>query len=220
MILILIFSLPKLVKINQIFCLNQYGNCGDYFLLKIKDFEGQSLFNSKKSLTKYLTNEPSIEEFSLVYKFPDKIQAMIIEKKAKFALKDINQNFYVLIDENGLVLRIQNSSTLPYVITDEMFKNVGEKVSSKEKFALDLIYDFSITYQLHLGIIKNDSLTVELPKGLQLIFPLEGDKTLLLSSLNAILERLNTGAKDTKIEKAKIVKSIDLRFKNPIIKYY
>lgn len=93
---------------------------------------------------------------------------------------------------------------------------MGEKVSQENLFVLNLIYSLYSSYQVGGGKIENQGLVIQLPQGITVIFPLEGDEAVLLGSLRVILDRLNEDIKDSRIEKE--VKVIDLRFQNPVLK--
>jgi hypothetical protein len=74
------------------------------------------------------------------------------------------------------------------------------------------------SYQVREGIIEDESLVIELSQGPRVIFPLEGEKEVLLGSLRLVLSKLNNDAQDSKIENVSGASIIDLRFKNPVIK--
>ncbi len=95
------------------------------------------------------------------------------------------------------------------LITSENFPNVGEKVTEETLFALELLYDMFSFYQVQTGKIDKSSLVIELSRGPKVIFPLEGSHQVLLGSLRLVLSKLNSDSQ---------VSTIDLRFKNPVIK--
>ena len=74
------------------------------------------------------------------------------------------------------------------------------------------------TYQVQDGEIIDSNLVVEVTGGRSVIFPLQGDKEVLMGSLNLILSRLNSEDEKSRIEGAENVEIIDLRFKNPVLK--
>jgi hypothetical protein len=85
-------------------------------------------------------------------------------------------------------------------------------------FPGNLLYRLESYYQLTQRLIADDSLIIELDDSIRVIFPLEGDGQLLLGALRLVNSQLNSGAKDSTIMKS-MVKEIDLRFKNPVLRY-
>lgn len=240
------FFLPKLIKIKTIECKSQYGECGVYFKEKMESLAGGTLPAVESKIKTFLKNEESIGDFSLQFRLPNKILVNLIEKKPKFALKTADKSTFALIDKNGVVIRIEDSTNLPYieisetyppsqksfllrrdfapyeargedapsVSSRELHPNVGQKVSDKQLFALNLIYDIFSSYQVQKGRIENDSLIIDRIGSQTIIFPLEGDKEALMGALTLILTKLKETAKDSRIN----IREIDLRFKNPVLK--
>jgi len=212
----LIVATPRLILIKHISCQSQYGNCFDDLEEKLKKAEGKNLREAKKEIEDILKNDLSLSDYSTQFKIPDTLKISLLEDKPKFALKSLSKNVYGLVDKEGLVLKIEDNTTLPYVEIEDSFPNVGEKVSEKELFALKIISGVFSLYQIDKGKIQNESLLIELKNGIKVIFPLEGDKDVLLGALTVILNRLNEDAKELKINK--VVYEIDLRFKNPVLR--
>jgi hypothetical protein len=212
----LVVVAPRLILIKHISCQSQYGNCFNNLEEKFKVAEGKNLREAKKEIEDILKNDLSLSDYSTQFKIPDTLKISLLEDKPKFALKSLSNNVYGLVNENGLVLKIEDNSSLPYVEIEGTFPNVGEKVLEKEFFALKTILGLYSLYQIDKGKIQNESLLVELKNGIKVIFPLEGDKDVLLGALRVILNRLNEDAKESKINK--VVYEIDLRFKNPVLR--
>lgn len=207
-------SLPALVKVNHLDCKSQYGPCGAALEEKIKKSEGLSLRGAKGTLGSLLKNEVGIEDFSIQYKIPDRLVVDVILTKPKFALKKEGQPQFVLIDKEGIALRWEDSTNLPFVETGGEVPNVGEIAQSREIFALNLMYDVFSAYEIQMGKITDDSLVIDMEGGLTVLFPLEGDKDVLTGSLALILAKLKLHPQDSRIN----VREIDLRFKNPVLR--
>jgi cell division septal protein FtsQ len=215
--LLLSLVFPKVIKIEEISCVSQYGPCSSYLSDIVTTVNHKSLAEAKRKLADSLKSEPSVSDFSFQFKIPNKLQVNLIERKPKFALKDAESNRFALVDEKGLVLKIMDTINLPYLTISDNFPSIGNLVEQKKLFALNLIYDLFTSYQVKSGNIKDQSLLVELPNGISVTFPLEGNRETLLGSLSIILTRLKESEKDIRIGDNKI-SSIDLRFKNPILK--
>ena len=213
-IAICFFVLPRLLKITSIVCKSQYGPCSEGLSYKLTGFGGQSLSAVKKNLKLVLGSEPAISNYSFQLKLPSSLEVNLVEDKALFAVTTSDKKHFFLVDVGGVVVRIQDNSNLPLVILGENPPNVGEKVNPKSLFALQTVSDLYRLYQIKEGSLVNDSLETYLPSGEKVIFPLEGDRELLVGSLALIISRLNQAPKDSNIK----VSVIDLRFKNPVLK--
>ena len=210
-----IFLAPKFIYIGQVVCRSQFGPCtllGD----KLSSFAGNNLFATKREVKSVLSKEDSVSEFSLQFRIPDTLEVAIIEKKPKFALRDENSGLLALIDKEGKALKIVEESSLPVVTIAGELPDVGETVKEEYFFVLNIIYNVFASYQVREGRIENKSFVLNLPQGYKVIFPLSGDKDVLLGALKLLIERLNEGGKDSRISQG--ISQIDLRFKNPVLK--
>lgn len=210
----LFFYVPKLIFVNKISCKSQFGPCSTSLSEKLASKEGKNLKEVKKEVKEVLSYETSVSDFSLQFRIPASLNVFVVEKKPKFAVKQ--ENYFGLIDKEGIVLRIEKATSLPYVEIQEKIPGVGEKVNEKTFFALNAVYNLFIQYQVRSGVISGNFLVIDSIEGRQVIFPLEGDLDVLLGALRLIINRLNASAKDTRIETS--VKEIDLRFKNPVLR--
>jgi hypothetical protein len=102
---------------------------------------------------------------------------------------------------------------------------LGERVDDETFFALELLNDMFTYYQIREGKKDSESLLIELKSGQNVIFPLEGDRKVIIASLGIILNKLNSedngtriGSDDVGLEDCQRGCLIDLRFKNPVIK--
>jgi hypothetical protein len=67
-------------------------------------------------------------------------------------------------------------------------------------------------YQVRDFTVQDDSLLVELPGQIRVIFPLDGDSQILLGSLRLIYSKIQNEGNPEKYSQ------IDLRFKNPVLR--
>lgn len=196
-LLFAILFLPgRLIKINRIECESQYGTCPDGTQLAISNLQSTSLAEAKKHLQSLLRDDRLVSDYSIQYAFPDRLRVNIILNKARFAVLNKETNTHLLLDRDGQLLGKTNETSLPVVAQNSDTPNL---------FALGLMEGVSNMYQIKRGEINGSSLVVELPNGKRVIFPLEGDKDLLLGSLRLIYSEV-------------MDKEIDLRFKNPILR--
>lgn len=216
----LIIVLPQKIKIKEIDCKSQFGPCNSSILASISTIsnEPRTLKESKDELKNIFSDNILVRDYSLHYQFPDIIEVNILERKPKYAIKVQGLDSYALIDEEGYVLYFLGSTGLPFLIMNEAPPNAGEQVPKNTSFALELLYGAFSAYQIREGKIENNGLVIELSQGPRVIFPLEGDRDVLLGSLRIVLSKLNNPDEDSKIENVSGVSIIDLRYKNPVIK--
>lgn len=208
--------LPRIIKVKEVECFSQYGICSDYIQGKIKENMGKSLYDAKKKISENFKNDNLVEKYSFQLKLPDKLRIDVILKKPKYGLLKKNTNEVDLVDGSGMVLEKIEKTNLPEVEISDNLPDIGAKVSSSEQFSLDLIYGIYYLYQIKSGEIVGDSFVVSMPTVAKIIFPLSGDRDVLLGSMKLILSRLNQDKDNLRIGK---VKEIDLRYKNPVIRY-
>jgi len=216
----LFFSLPRVLKIREVDCQSQFGPCNAEIqksIERIKNGE-KSLNDTKEELDLLLASEILISNYSFQFQLPDVLGVNVIERKPKYALKVKGADSYALVDGEGYVIYFQKLTSLPILTVPEPPPNVGEPVPKDVFFGLELLYSMFSTYQIREGIIENETLVIELSQGPKVIFPLEGERDVLLGSLTLVLSRLNSGDEETRIENVPGVSIIDLRFKNPVIK--
>ena len=198
--------IPRILIIKSVSCSNQYGKCGDELQESLENIGGKSLKDTKEIIEEMVSKNLFVKEYSYRYVIPDKIAIYLIIKKAKYILQNSNNNFFALVDEDGMVLGYGENSTLPGVVFSGDTIAIGESISEKQHFSLDLISSMYYYYQVKKGIMTEDGLEVRMPDGITVIFPLEGDRDVLLGGLRVVL---------SKIER---ISTIDLRFKNPVLK--
>ena len=210
----LFFFLPGLIKVNRVECKSQYGPCSTIIQDKVKKAQGLSLRGAKAKVADLLKSETQIEDFSLHFKIPDKLVVDVVMTKPKFALKAEGEPQFAMVDKDGVVLRWEDSTNLPFVETPDAIPNVGETAKPSQIFALNIMYEVFSAYESQMGKIKNTSLVIATNDGLTVIFPLEGDRDAILGSLALVLAKLKESPKDSRMN----VREIDLRFKNPVIR--
>lgn len=210
-------GIPRFVKINSVYCKSQYGPCNFNLQKSLDQFQTKSLSDSRKGLENLLETDDSIDEYTIHFKLPDRLEVNVLEKKAFIALKNENSDLAILVDKDGYGISFQENTSLPLVTTYKDLPDVGESVDKRTLFAMNLMSDLFVLYGVRTGEMLPDGLVVDLTSGERVIFPLEGDKQILSASLTVILNKLKQGGDDTRIELGS-VREIDLRFKNPVLR--
>ena len=204
-----VYFLPTLVKVKEIKCSSQFGPCNINLQNKLQGIEGKNIRIAKKEVKAILTTEVIVKKYSLQFIIPDKLLINLIERKAKYALGSSSYAKLEIVDEEGLIISLEESSNLPTLKKEGELNNVGEKVSKEEYFALTLIDTLFDSFQIKEGKIEGDSLIINYNLVTKAIFPLEGDSELLASSFSLILKKYESSKSQPKV--------IDLRFNNPVI---
>lgn len=218
LLLILIFVLliptiiQKLIKIKTIDCVTQYEACPEEFgfsLYLLSDYK-----IAKKEIEKSLSNNIQVNNYLIQYKIPSTIKIEVNIRKPKYAIKNINNNYF-LVGSDGLVLNIKSESILPTLVKDDAQYKIGDNISVADRIALDLIEKVSWLYFVNSGKIEGGELKIVLNEGQIVRFPLEGETDLLVGSLRLIFSRLNEEKEGIRMND---IREIDLRFKNPVLR--
>lgn len=214
LVVVLFFLAPKVLKVNNISCNNQYGPCSSYLTEKLDKFHGSSYGDAKKEIRKILENEIAVSDYSQHYRIPNILVVDIIEKKPSYSILGTDKGVYASVDSEGVILRLEDTTNLPYIKVEEKVGNLGDKVTENNLFALRIMEKVFSAYSVKTGVIKDDTLFVELTTPVSVIFPLSGDPDLLMASLDLIIRRLKAEGELSKIE----IDTIDLRYKNPVLR--
>lgn len=199
--------LPRIIKVRVVECYNQYGLCSNDFLAKVNPVLNESFDTAKKKTVEEFKNTKLVEKYSFRFKLPATLRVDVILKKSKYALINKNTNEAAILDDKGVVLEKAQTTNLPCVVTADNLPNIGEMTGDNKHFALELLYGVYYLYRVKSGEIVNDSLEVVIPNEGKIIFPIQGERDILLGSMKLILSRSGK------------FKEIDLRYKNPVIRY-
>lgn len=197
--------IPRIIIIKKINCSNQYGPCDQNLVFFLEAVLGKNLAEAKKILKLKLSDGLLIKDYSFRYRIPNTLEVYCLTKKPKTTLWNEQNKQGVILDEQGLVLAKVDETNLPKLISTGNLPNPGEKINQKTLFALDLVSDLYYFYQIKEGFLFSDYLEITFSDNKKALFPLSGDRQLLLGSLKLVLE-------------ADKVSLIDLRFKNPILR--
>ncbi len=210
----IIFVLPRVIIIKKIDCESQYGPCSDAVISKLASWRGKNMGEAEKQIKNYLAKNPLVSSFSVQYNLTDRLKVRIVVRKPQFAIKKDGADSIFLVDKDGYVIDTVNASGLPLLSIPGDIPTVGSVIDSEDLFALRILYGMFSLSGAKTAKVENETLSIGLPNGLTIIFPLSGDADVLLGEANLILSRLN---KSSDISKIGGVSTIDLRFKNPIL---
>lgn len=218
LIILFIISIPavikRLIKIDKIECNSQFGPCRNDYQLGDFNFVKRQIEND-------LSNNIKVNSYLIQYKIPSTIKIDVSLKKPKYAIKNLeniyfdrNKLVYFLVDNDGVVLEISNTSDLPNLVNNSTYQ-IGQKISDKDLFVLKLLEKIRIINTVTNAEIKNTALEVVIENGILVRLPLEGDIDVLTGSLKLIFSRLNEASQGIRMED---ISEIDLRFKNPVLR--
>jgi hypothetical protein len=220
-----IYLFPRKIVINSFSCESQFGHCDEKILEKIEKQSGSSLKDAKKNISDMLKNESLVEDFSLYYKIPNKLDVHYLLRKPEYGITFNNSESVALIDKDNYVVAFTKETSLPILESISAPPQVGERIDTQKSFALKLVKDMYEYYQVKKGQELLDGIKFDLEDKKNVIFPKSGDREILIASLTVILTRLNADDSSTRIENVEGLKStcqggctIDLRYKNPVIR--
>jgi len=211
-----IFILPRLINIREIVCKSQYGTCPNETTVLLDSANNKSLYHSKKEITAKFKGSLIVESYQTSFKLPNKIEVFVIIKKPFYAVRT-KEGLTFLVLKDGFVISKVANSNLP-TLEIESNPEVNNRLSEKDLFALRIVSDIFSLYKIHLSKIEGESLYVEIENGTKVIYPLVGDNKVLVGAFRMLFEQLNSDSENFRIEKALNQITIDLRYKNPIIK--
>lgn len=211
------FYSTRYLIIKDITCKSQYGPCRESLEKILKGSVGKSIFKAREELKINLKNELLVSDFSIHFTLPNSLQISVLERKANFALANMENSQFALVDEDGYVLSIRDEISLPIVKIDKTLPSVEERVSDEMLFSLKLTREMYIFYQTREAFLTSEGLVINLKTGEKVIFPLGKDRQVLLASLDVILSKLNSSESNSTIGKNS-VNTIDLRFENPVVR--
>lgn len=208
--LVLILS-PFFIKV-KVECQSQFGACPSEVVDQLNTLNNRSLFQVRRLAGSYLKKSFLVSDFSMQFKLPNILLAQLLIKKPEFAVLDKSSGNIGLVDADGKIISLTKNSGLPTVAVASEELKLGGSVSSTEIFDLKLIRGVWEMYQISLGEVQNESLIVELPGPVTVIFPESGDSDVMLGALRLIYGKVESA------ELAGKYSQIDLRFKNPVLR--
>ncbi len=200
-----IYFVFQKAKVQKITCESQLGKCNPRLLAKIESVKKENIFVTRISLNNLLKDEKSILGYTIEFRLPLNLIIHVIERQPVIAFL-LNNGKYALVDQEGVITEEVMATNLPKIVSINLNQ-------SELQFASDLISSLYKFFKPVGGIkITADGIEVDNIVGKRVIFPLTGDRDILLGSLNLIISRLPS------VKEASTIGVIDLRFKNPVLK--
>ena len=213
-----VYAIPKVIKISRIDCATQFGPCSEDIANKLSAIEGKDLPQTKSEVDNYLENLSFVSKHNTRFLLLSTLKVDLLVKKAQYSIHN-EYGQLALVDKDGYVLSYNEASLLPSLETSTPPPSVGDKVDDKELFSLKLLGYLNRMYGVDKGQFQRESLLVKLNPGPRVIFPVGGDEKVLVGGLVLIMNQLNNTAVDSKMKiDCGANCTVDLRFKNPVIK--
>lgn len=210
-VVFLVIVLPFFLKV-EVECQSQFGDCPNEIQVALNRLDGMSLFRARRGCSKYLAKNYLVSDFSMHFKVPNLLDINLLIKKPVFAIFDRSTGKNGLVDTDGRIISVSPDSALPTVAVTGTNLQIGSNVSARELFALELIQGIWQMYQVSFGELGDNGLVVELPGGITVTLPQEGDKEILLGKVRLVYEKIENMDTFGKYSQ------IDLRFKNPVLR--
>ena len=173
---------------------------------------------AKDNVEKILSETVVVQEYIVHYQITGKLDINVVEAKPYYAIKSESKDTTYLVDDKGYILSETTSTSLPYLVVTDIELEQGELVKDELLFSLKLLYDMNTLFQTAYGEYTNEGVLVRLPSGYKVIFPTDGDVKVLVGGARLIYQQLNSQAQDSRIDIGDEALTIDMRFKNPIIR--
>lgn len=203
------------VKVGRVTCQSQLGECGEEVRKSLGKIVGQPLFVAKNTSIETLRVSPYVNDYSVSFKLPRTLFITVLERQAVWALVTQGYSAHALIDANGRVISYRESAGLPSITIDKPLSGVGEVISKEYLNGLTLFAKTAMVNEVKKAVITGDSLSLELATGQTVIYSLSEESDVQAGALVLLLARLNSVSAEFTIDN---VKTIDLRFANPVLK--
>lgn len=204
------FLMTRRVKVASAECESQFGPCSEEVRNIVSDEIGDSFFSAKKDLGKRLSESSRVEKYNIRFDLPESLVVEVVEKKPEVAFK-FAEDRYFLFDISGNSLGEVSQTALPLIEVRDVPSDADISYAAKLFTELFKYYDVSS------GILDKFGLTVKV-RNVDIVFPLEGDVDVLFGAMEVVLLQLNRSRENPTIDSAGNFTTIDLRYKNPVIR--
>lgn len=187
--------------------------CSSLLFEKLSAFQGNRLFQSERKIRNTLSSEPEVLSYAVKTSPLGDITVRITLREGSIALKPESSNTYTLYTKDGILVKEAAQTSLPTVV-------LKEQISTEAvPFVAALSYQLTTILPISQMTVEGESLKVVLRDNRILIYPLQGDIDVLLGSTLITFSQLNlTEGKLIIDRQAVVIREIDLRFKNPVLR--
>lgn len=207
-----VLILPGFLLKVRVECRSQFGECPPDLRQSLVEADNKSFYSAKKMIEKKIKSNFLVSNFTVQFKLPNILKVNLLVKKPFYAISN-SGGVFDLVESEGVVVAQASSAALLYVTISGDLPAVGQNVGEKYLLALKLIDGVNKMYQTGSGVIETDTLLVDLPPKIRVIFPLAGySREMLLGSLRLVYSNIQSG------ENGNTYSQIDLRYRNPVLR--
>lgn len=213
-LIIVLLSGLFFIKVRSVTCTTQDKNvCPNQTNTALSLLKGSRLLGAEKRARAILSSKAEVKDFKIQTSILGDISVSITLREASIALKPDSSDTYTLYTKDGIVVREDKNTTLPFITLKEQIP------SESVPFVVQLGFELTTMLPTKELVIEGSSLKVVLRDDRMLYYPLSGDLDLLLGSTIATFSQLNLSDGKLIIDrKATTIREIDLRFKNPVLR--
>lgn len=195
-------------------CESQYGPCPVEIQTAVNSIVNKPYFAAIDTLNKELEDNSRVGSWKHRFGPSGDLVVIVEQNKAEVAVKHVTGEVY-LYDKNANVVGQSENTQLPLI--SFMVESIpGDKLP----FMVLLFRDLFRYYDIQSADGDEHGLYVKLKENITVVFPLEGDIDLMFGKMELIVARLNTALRDNTIDVgASRSYEIDLRYKNPVIRF-
>lgn len=219
-LLLSIFIFPYFLKVRSVSCITEDGSCSMEILSDLEQVKGDSYFQAKKKAISFLSKNPLVTSYKIYFSFPDIFLVKLGLVKVDCILKNSKTGYFYLIDGLGKVLAEKGSIDRRSFVETKLYDlKVGQKVEDKVLMAISVFSYLDYLYKIDYSRLFEDRLEVKLNNGPVLILPVEGkDEKFVVGSVRFLVSQLEDNYEKFRVDKSYDNITIDLRYKNPILK--
>lgn len=214
--IVIIFFLPHIIIINKIVCETPLGQCNQKLTELLLPAENLNLRDSRIYIDNALNHSTFAQKFIIHFNLPSTLKISLIERNPKYVIQS-GVDKIAEVSKEGMILDYADSVVLPHLNTNLNLPPIGSPVEDKLIFALKIEGALANIYPVIKAYSNEDYLDIDLEGGISVLFPLEGDRDMLLGSFVLIYNELTKRVSGTKIDTSSY-RVIDLRFTKPILK--
>lgn len=211
---VLFVSLFFFLKIRSVSCSADHTpSCPSSLLEKLQAFKGSRIFQSERKIRNTLSSEPEVLSYAVKTSPLGDITVRITLREGSIALKPESSNTYTLYTKDGILVKEAPDTSVPTVVLKEQIN------TEAVPFVAALSYQLTTILPVSQMTVEGESLKVVLRDNRILLYPLQGDIDVLLGSTLITFSQLNlTEGKLIIDRQAVVIREIDLRFKNPVLR--
>lgn len=208
-----------LFKFGKVECFNVVGpSCSPEVSSMIYSFVGKSFFDVYAGVSD-LSSLPLVSNYDVVF-FPLKkrIEFRVEEKKILLGVEVPDGSFFLVGEDGSLIKKTSQPPNTALVKVESFNYRVSDKVPDDLFSSFQMVSYLYNFYNLEKGVIFSDRIEIYIKNGPILILPREKDHEVVLGRARFLLDSLLADPQRFKLDKSVTYITIDLRYKNPVLK--